>query len=145
MSSMEGFTETDQRWLLSDAMSELSNEENKCARLLAALTVTAGALAAGLFAGKWRPGSLSLLGATLWIAGAVALLAALGLVGLAVITQAERRRTPDETPTTMDGAGLAARIAHVQATVEAKRRLLTLGLASAGAGLALCLVVGLSS
>ena len=69
--------------LLDEALLELGHEENKSARLMAALTVTSGAIVTGILAGKWSPAHLSPLAATVWWFGVVVVVGALVLVGRA--------------------------------------------------------------
>lgn len=152
--------------LIGEALEELGYEDAKAARLLAALSVAASAIVTGFFAGDWAPTAMTVLGQTIWYLGAAGVVAAICLVGAAVVTRGGRRpragepsrlafyghaaRHPDiealtSTLRTVEpGPGQLSRVAerlwHVSRILVRKKRLLRAGLAVAAVGLVLCIL-----
>ncbi|BCB74629.1 hypothetical protein GCM10022251_75130 [Phytohabitans flavus] len=146
--------------LLDEVSAELTNEENKCARVLAALAVSSGALVTGVLASGWSPFGLSVAGAMVWWLGASAVLAAVLLAGVAVVYSGEpdsallaepRPAGSDALPLQQWAFALAAspaqapvtRLWRARHTVGFKRRLLKASLAFMGAGIVVCVVSAL--
>jgi hypothetical protein len=143
--------------LLDEALTELGHEENKSARLMAALTVATGALVTGFFAGRWNPVNLPPAGAALWWMGALTVLSALALVGTAA-TYGGRPGLRSPSPgAARDPAALhqwatalvgrpeedpAARLWRARQTIGVKRNLVRAGLVAMASGLGLCVAGG---
>ncbi|GAB7046546.1 hypothetical protein [Catenuloplanes indicus] len=144
--------------LLDEALSELTNEENKAGRITAAFTVATGALVTGFLAGRWSPAGLSAVGALIWWCGALCVLGALALAGAAALTVGYRSWHEPALPrdpaavwrwaaavVTAPGEDAASRLMRIRRRISRKRRLLTWGLVTMAAGLMLCLLGGLAS
>ncbi|MCO8275523.1 hypothetical protein M1L60_33560 [Actinoplanes sp. TRM 88003] len=145
--------------LLDEALVELGHEENKAARLMAALTVASGAIVTGFFAGRWSPVNLPTVASIVWWLGAAVAVGALGLVGRAA-TYGDRPDTRVPVPGPLVGADLAilrqwalavahnpdedpvARLWRTRRTIGRKRSLVRWGLIAMPTGLAICLLGG---
>ncbi|WP_127502273.1 hypothetical protein [Actinoplanes solisilvae] len=145
--------------LLEESIAELTNEENKSTRVLAAFTAVVGALITGLIAGRWSPESLAQTCRVVWWLGAGCVFAALALVASSALYGERLAKSLPASSTSHDSTAIrdwlhelithpgqepASRLLRVCRTIGRKRRLLRGGVAAITIGLVLCLVSGVA-